>query len=599
MPTQNANDPLTPAPLTPKKRGRARKTVPDRDRARIACLLIPDLPLHAALRAEPELHDMPLAIVSGAGNRAELITLSQAARAGGLRTGLTLPQARAICPEILFRIASPTLERAAREALLDVALSLAPRAELAPRSSGPFVSEGAVYIDASGTESMHGSESAFASVCHARAERAGLRGVVALASSRNIARLAARHLSIQSSFAIQSSLAMKGGFADATNRSLKKPGAETPEPEAPTQILQPKDELAFLAPLPIDLLDPDDRTAEALTRFGIHQIHDLLRLPRRDLAARLGPELLTLVARARGEEIEPPLPEPRHFALEEGIDLESPIASLEPLAFVFRGLISRLVERLTLRSLGCGELRLSLRLENGGQDSRRIGVASPTQDERVLLRLLRLAVENRPPTAALDGVLITCEGIPLRREQLDLFLPRGPSAQALDQTLAELSSICGADRVGRPEKVDDHRPDAFALRPFTAPPQNGKGTSPGRNSPNSAPASDSAHAHAHAHAHARAHAHAPTSPNLTLRAIRPPIRAEVRVTGGRPVFLRSAISQGEVLVAAGPWRTTGHWWSETAHFALDHYDLQMSDGCVLRLCFDWRSKWWQIDGLYD
>jgi protein ImuB len=256
------------------------------------------------------------------------------------------------------------------------------------------------------------------------------------------------------------------------------------------------------------------------------------------------------------------------------MDLESPIASLEPLAFVFRGLIARLVERLALRSLGCVELRLSLRLENGGQDSRRIGVASPTQDERVLLRLLRLAMEERPPAAALDGVLLTCEGIPLRREQLDLFRPRGPSAQALDQTLAELSSICGADRVGRPEVVDDHRPDAFALRPFTETVRSEK-TSSSREASGS------------------------SKPSLTLRALRPPVRAEVRVVGGRPVSLRSAVSQGEILTAAGPWRTTGRWWSESAHFALDHYDIQMSDGCVLRLCFDWRSKWWQIDGLYD
>lgn len=536
---------------------------------RIACLLIPDLPLHAALRAEPELHGLPLGILSGTGNRAEIITLSPAAHQAGLRIGQTLPQARAVCPDIECRIASPTLERAAREALLDVALSLAPRAELAPRASGLFVSEGAVYIDASGTQSMHDSESAFASVCHSRAERAGLRGVVSLASSRNIARLAARHLYMKSSFAnMKSSFAnMKNSFANMENSFAAE--AE----EAPTQILQPKDELAFLAPLPIDLLDPDDRTAEALTRFGIHQIHDLLRLPRRDLAARLGPELLMLVARARGEEVEPPLPEPRHLEIEEGIDLESPIASLEPLAFVFRSLIARLAERLALRSLGCVELRLSLRLENGGQDSRRIGVASPTQDERVLLRLLRLAMEDRPPTAALDGVLLTCEGIPLRREQLDLFLPRGPSAQVLDQTLAELSSICGADRVGRPEVVDDHRPDAFALRSFTDAVKSGK----------TAPQKSKSQA----------------QPSLTLRALRPPLRAEVRILGGRPVFLRSAVSQGEILMAAGPWRTTGYWWSETAHFALDHYDIQVSDGCVLRLCFDWRSKWWQVDGFYD
>jgi hypothetical protein len=59
------------------------------------------------------------------------------------------------------------------------------------------------------------------------------------------------------------------------------------------------------------------------------------------------------------------------------------------------------------------------------------------------------------------------------------------------------------------------------------------------------------------------------------------------------------VSQGEILKVAGPWRTTGHWWSEPAHFAVDHFDVQMSDGTVLRLCFDWMGKRWHIDGLYD
>ena len=75
--------------------------------------------------------------------------------------------------------------------------------------------------------------------------------------------------------------------------------------------------------------------------------------------------------------------------------------------------------------------------------------------------------------------------------------------------------------------------------------------------------------------------------------------ADVRLTQGRPVHLHSAITRGEILNAAGPWRSTGHWWSKTAHFAVDHYDIQMRDGSVLRICFDWKMKRWQVDGVYD
>jgi len=562
---------------------------------RIACLLVPDLPLRAELRANPDLCEEALVITDGKGSRAAILTVSARARAQGVREGSTLPQARALSRDLVVRVASPALERAARETLLDVALSLSPRAELTDRSSGLFASEGAVYVDASGIDALHEDERAFASMLFARAERAGLPGVVALASSQSIARLAARHLAHSSGDSLEGS------------------------PNETIQVLTPGKELTFLAPLPIDLLDPNDQTAEALTRFGIHRVHDLLRLSRRDLAARLGPEILALVARARGEEIETPLSAPRNHRLEEGFDLEAPIASVEPLAFVFRGLVSRLVGRLQLRSLGCTLLRLEMTLENRGRENRRIGLASPTQDERVLLRLLRLEIESNPPDAAIEGVVLSCEGVPLRREQLDFFQPRGPSPSDLDQTLAELSALCGPERVGAPALLDDHRPDAFTLKPFTprlpAPSsqnsRRGPRTGPGRrrsvkqaHSPsevpkpgasrlprtNRTPMNDSG----------RPSPRVPSEgPRLTLRAFRPPLRAEVRIEGGRPVSVRSAVSQGEVLGSAGPWRTTGGWWSESAHFAVDHYDIQMMDGTVLRLCFDWKRKRWQIDGLYD
>ncbi|MEZ4280053.1 MAG: DNA polymerase Y family protein [Myxococcota bacterium] len=549
----------------------------------MACLLIPDLPLQAALRAEPEQAGRPLVVTTGPGPRAEILSVSREAARGGVQPGQSLRQARAVLPDLEVRIASPVLERAAGAALLDVALSLSPRAETAQRSGGVFAAEGAVLLDATGITALHESESRFASILHARAARAGLHGFVALAASRGLARLAARQLAYD---------ARSGDDSDHTARSTIAP--ET------TRIVAPGRELAFLGPLPVDLLDPDDETAEALTRFGIHRIRDLLGLPRRDLAARVGPGILSLIARARGEEIEPPIEAPRGNALEEGIDLESPLANLEPLTFVLRGLVSRMTERLSLRALGCGELRLSLRFEGGGHDERRIALASPTGDERIVLRLLRQALESKPPAAAIDGVTLVCEGLPLRREQLDLFRPRGPDPNRLDQTLAELGSICGSERVGSPALLDDHRPDAFALQPFT-------GRTTGRTSP-AARRSQGNSGRADGVSSLTRPRHSPTdeSPSgsrsaarLTLRAVRPPARAEVRIEGGRPTFLRSAVSRGEIVEIAGPWRTTGFWWSETSHFAADHYDAQISDGSVVRLRFDWRRNEWQVDGLYD
>ena len=74
-----------------------------------------------------------------------------------------------------------------------------------------------------------------------------------------------------------------------------------------------------------------------------------------------------------------------------GVHLEHPAARLAPLVFVIQGLLSRLLERLETRHLACAALSLTLELEGGGRDARRVGVAAPTLDLRGLVRARRLS----------------------------------------------------------------------------------------------------------------------------------------------------------------------------------------------------------------
>jgi len=528
---------------------------------RIACLLIPDLPLRAELRAHPDLAGQPLGIATGPDARAELIALSPEAAALGLSTPCSVSHARSLSSRVTIRVTSPALERTTREALRDIALSFSPRVALAPRSSGIFICEGAVFLDATGVSSLYHSEAGFAAALSARAQALGLPGTIVIASSRSIAKVVARQLAIPT-------------LARAADRDGNLTSAAG---EPACRILTPSDEAKTLAPLPIDLLDPSDELAQKLTRFGVHTVRDLLALPRRALAQRLGSDILRLVARAQGREVEPPLSEPRDTRLSEAIDLDYPIENLEPLSFVLRGMLARLAERLTLRGLASGPIDLDLGLCGGGRDHRRIGVAAPTRDHRVLLRLVVTALEGHPPEAPIETAAVSTEGCVPRSDQLDLFRTPGPDPAALDRTLAELESLCGPGQVGTPVVVDDNHPRSFELRPFS-------GSSSTRN--------DSWKQE--------------TAPGglvlgtaLVVRALRPPVRAEVEVRQGSPKAIRSAVSCGRVTNVAGPWRTTGRWWSEEERFALDHFDVQVSDGTILRLCFDWLRRDWQIDAIYD
>ncbi len=503
---------------------------------RIACLRIPNLPLASELRAHPELLHEPFAIATGGEPRSEIIAVSPVAQHAGVRPFSSVVHARARCSALQVRVLNPARERAARDALLDIALSCSPRAQIAPPSNGAYAAEGAAFLDASGCDALFGSESGLASALVARAERIGFSAIAAVAASPGVARVATRTL--------------------------------TP-PDSVCVIARGTEE-RFLAPLPLDLIEPDDRTHEALTRFGVRRVGDLLRLPERALATRVGPEALRLLALARGRERFAELPVPRERRLEEAVDLDYAIERLEPLRFILHRLLVQLVQRLDLRHLACGELELGLGLEGGRQDIRRVGIAAPTLDVRVLERLVCLCVEQRAPAAPVQSVALFARGRPGRADQLDLFRPAGPAPDKLSHTLAELASLCRTEHVGSPAVADRHHPHAFATAPFGEP----------------SPTDDAAPA-----------AIAPMP--LALRALRPPIPAQVRAPHGHPEWVRSAAANGEVLECAGPWRTSGGWWAQEERFALDSYDVQTSDGTLSRLCFDRVARKWLIDAVYD
>jgi protein ImuB len=369
--------------------------------------------------------------------------------------------------------------------------------------------------------------------------------------------------------------------------------------------LDPERERAFLAPLPIDLLDPGDALAETLTRFGVHTVRDLLRLPRRGLATRLGPDALELIRVACGEAVEVPLPEAPDLHLAESIDLEGPIDRLEPLLFVLQGLLSRLLERLDLRHLGCGDLELSLDLADGARDARRIGVAAPCSDLRVLVRLARHALEARALAAPIAAVKIATRASPLRRDQLDLFRPAGPAPAVLGETLAALQSLCGDARVGTPVTVDTHHPDSFALAPFapqvSRSPQGREAAAQRGGVERSVGSREGVKPSEDHRAGARGDPEraSSTAGTVALRALRPPLPAQVRQHRQAPAWICSAIANGRVVRCAGPWRTTGGWWSPEERFAFDQFDVQSEDGVVVRLRFDHVRREWQIDGVYD
>jgi protein ImuB len=498
---------------------------------RFACLFVADFALAALWRADPQLRHTAVAVANGDGPRAKLLSASALAAQRGVKAGLSVAQAMAVDADLVVRLVSHDMRRAAQAALCDVAASFSPRIE----DSG----DGVVYLDLEGLGTLFESEGQLATAVAQRAAHLGLDAQIGVAGSKIAAWLAARQ---------------GGGVA----------------------VIPRGEEWSFLAPVPVAWLQPSPQLATTLQRWGIHNIGALAALPASAIGTRLGPEGVLLVRRARGEDDVPLLPRtlPMHF--EEGVDLEYGVDNLEPFLFVLRGLLDRLSARLALRGFLCGDLRLALRLAGRGRDDRTVAVSAPSNDGKALLMLVRLQLEAHPPAAAIEAVRVSALPEKLRAAQLDLFRPNGPAPAQLAVTLARLTAICGADRVGEPIVANSHRPDAYGVRTFEVVRLLG------------------------------CYAVRPdnlTTNNLTtcppaLRALRPAQCIDVFCNRDRPELVRGTGFAGRVVQAAGPWRMHADWWNEQAT-RRDYYDVQLSDGGIYRLYFDRGRQEWFVDGVYD
>src|SRR6202158_4434381 len=151
-----------------------------------ACIYVPNFPLAAVFRAEPELRARAVAMVEGKPPLEKVFAVNESAASRGIAPGMTKAQAE-LCAELTLRPRSPLQESAAHAALLDCAQSFSPCVEDAACDTA--------LLDLAGMESLLGSPPEMAhAICRCAADL-GLDGNVALASNPDAALLAARGFS--------------------------------------------------------------------------------------------------------------------------------------------------------------------------------------------------------------------------------------------------------------------------------------------------------------------------------------------------------------------------------------------------------------------
>src|SRR5208282_4020577 len=151
-----------------------------------ACIYIPDFPVQALFRVEPELRARPVAVLTGRPPLEKVVALNKGARQAGVEVGATKSQLEA-WENLALRPRSESQEVSAHAALLDCAQSFSPEVE--------DTSPGTALLNLAGLEPLLGPLPKIAHDLAWRVSQLGLEANLAVAANPDAALLAARGFS--------------------------------------------------------------------------------------------------------------------------------------------------------------------------------------------------------------------------------------------------------------------------------------------------------------------------------------------------------------------------------------------------------------------
>jgi protein ImuB len=503
------------------------------------CVHLRDFAAQALVCSDRALHSRAVAVLSGEPPLERVFAMTQQARQLGMEEGMSRVHAESFSVGVVRR--DRRQEDRSFAELMQCTKRFSPQVETI--SSPQEESCGATLVlDVTGSERLLGSAAQIGATLWGSVCAFGYEASVASAHRASVALLAAR------------------GTLGVTTIA---PGCEA----------------ETLAPLPLSVLEPDVITVQIFESWGIHNLRQLAALPTKPLAARLGQSGLRLQQLARGECSSPLVPteEPVDAPLMESMELEHPVELLEPLLFLLSQILEQLLQRAAQRALAIASVETCLVLDgpsNAARNEHR-RMVRPTLPERgrlTLLKLIQLDLEQHPPEAAVIGVRVTAYPARAQTAQHGLFAAQAPEAGHMEILLARLRKLVGEGRVGAPELLDSHVPEAFRIANFEI-------------AQTSLQPSVSTRL---------------KSPVPALRMVRPPCAVDVEVQGDSPSLIEYEGRRLRLQTASGPWRTSGAWWTHPA-WCREEWEVVLKEQPqrCLRLAHDPAANCWYVIGIYD
>lgn len=500
--------------------------------------------------------DLPIALTDGSPNRPKIRAVTAAAAREGVRAGMTLAEARALCGRLE---PLPWDDVAIAAAIMQATAGFVQASsQVSPVTGAP----GMWWIGASGF-------AAGAPAAGGHGERALARAILARARDWHpLARVAIAGTCVAARAATWAS----GGFARDERR------------RAQICIVPPGGDAAYLRDAPLTLLPMDAEMRDALRALGVRTVGGLAGLDAGDVEQRWGDDGLHAWRLAHGEDPRRPvlarLDEPPHAEME----LATPAATMEPVLFLVRPAVERLAARMAADGRAIASLSITLTLD----DARG---ALPTARSHTITREIRLPrplarpaplfercrgllsawTLTAPVTAVRVTVLLTS---PLAGDQGNLLDTSWRDPGAADAALERVRAELGPGVVVQPRARDEYAPERSGA--WREADDDGSRLNDMTRADGREPTAESA---------------VPPA----LRLLGTPEKIDVdRDDQPRRIFWHGhAIT---VVSAVGPERLSGDWWSDG--YSRDYWRCESDDDLGELMLYRDDAGWW-VQGWYD
>ncbi|CAN5888535.1 hypothetical protein BH11GEM1_BH11GEM1_30150 [soil metagenome] len=495
-------------------------------------------------------------LTHGAGSQKRLRAVSAAAGRLGVRAGMRPTEARALCAD-LHELAWDDVAIGTAVTELSAAL-VAASPQVTPVSGAP----GLWWVGASGFDGI-GGERELGSVLLRIARRWHPRPRVAIGGPCVAARAAT--------------------WAGA---SFERTGSD----RTLVHVIAPGHDAAWLAPAPLALVPMDEELRATLHALGLRTVGALATLGAEDVERRWGEIGLRAWRLANASDARRPVLARVETQPAVEVELTIPAATMEPILFLVRAALERLVHDMIAHGRAIAAVAITLTLDDARGalvDAPAHTVTREARAARPLARVLplfercRALLDSWTLDAPVSAVRVAIVAVaPLSGEQGDLLNTSWRDLGAADAALERLRAELGAGAIVRAEAQDTHRPEKAGIwkdfasdSPTVRQSDRSAGTQPSLGARSGY--ADQANPSTRSQASSRAAASGSDCRTVRLvtsepapltgtarRALDPPESVDVLCDGETPRIITWRGQRIPVTRALGPERLSGDWWDD-------------------------------------